>query len=312
MTEDADTGGLLITTGQMDILLQSDIGRWTAETIPGSYGSELVIDANGAWTYTADNDHPAIDALNDGETLTEVFTVTWDGGTTTVTITINGVTDPPCFVEGTLVDTPRGPRPVQDLRVGDLVLTRDDGAQPIRWIGATTVEPLADDMTLQPVRLKKDALGAGVPDRDVCVSPMHRVLIRTPQVPLLTGADEVLCPARHLVNGRTVFQADTGPVTYFHLFFDTHQILTSCALESESFFPGHVGLDGFAAATREELFRLFPDLRSLPETYGRTARTVLRGYEARLIGRDLEAGPTRENALGKPSDLPYQHRHAVP
>lgn len=278
------TSGPISTSGQMDILFETDIGRWTAETIAGSYGSQLVIDDDGAWSYVADSENPAIDALDDGETLTEVFTVTWDGGTTTVTITINGVTDPPCFVTGTEVDTPFGPRRVEDLRIGDLVLTRDGGPQPVRWIGSTNVHAAQNDPDMQPVRITAGALGEGLPTRDILVSPMHRVVIRRPQVPLLFGETEVLCPARHMVDNFTVFQSDTGPVTYFHLFFDQHQILTTSGCDSESFYPGHIGLDGFAQQTREELYRLFPDLRALPETYGRTARTVLKGYEAGLLG----------------------------
>jgi len=187
VTEQPGPGGLLVTSGQMDILFQSDAGRWTAEAITGAYDSTLVIDADGAWSYSADNDHPAIDALDDGETLTEVFTVTWDGGTQTITITINGRTDPPCFVAGTEVDTPFGPRKVDDLKPGDFVLTRDAGPQAIRWIGATTVTPEGVDDGLRPVRIRAGALGPGIPDRDLEVSPLHRILIRAPQVPLLFG-----------------------------------------------------------------------------------------------------------------------------
>ena len=289
VTEADNSVDTISTTGQMDILLESDVNRWVAETLPGSYGSQLVIDQNGAWTYTADNNHPAIDALNDGETLTEVFTVTWDGGTQTVTITINGTTDPPCFVAGTEVDTPFGARKVDDLRVGDLVLTRDAGPQPVRWIGSTTVVPEGSEENLRPVRIRAGALGPGVPDRDLEVSPLHRMLVRTPQVPLFFGASEVLCAARHLVDGHGIQVSDGGPVTYYHLFFDTHQVITTHGCESESFFPGHIGLDAFAEETREELFRLFPDLRSLPGSYGRTARDVLRGYEGRLLGQHIAA-----------------------
>ena len=95
---------------------------------------------------------------------------------------------------------------------------------------------------------------------------MHRVLIRDPLVSLLTGEDEMLCAAKHLVNGRTILREAFGAVRYHHLLFDDHQVLTSSGCESESFYPGQVGLTGFDDAARQEVLALFPELRSLPES----------------------------------------------
>ncbi|MGR3713168.1 MAG: Hint domain-containing protein [Shimia sp.] len=262
VTEDTDlVGSWLTTSGNVDLLLTDDTGAWTADTISGTYGSKLVIDANGAWTYQADNDHPAIAALDAGETLTEVFTVTSINGTTTVTITINGHTDPPCFVAGTMITTTTGPRAVESLQIGDMILTRDGGVQPIRWIGHSTVDTTRGDdpAALRPVRIRAGTFGKGVPDRDLLVSPMHRILLDNAQADLLFGTSEVLCAARHLVNGREITQDPASVVTYVHLFFDCHQIVTGNGLPSESFFPGKVGMDRFDLKIREELFAIFPD-----------------------------------------------------
>lgn len=140
VTEDSGVaGGLITTSGDIDFWAGDDTGDWTAETISGAYGGALEIDADGNWTYTAQNDHPTIAALNDGDTLTEVFTVTSTGGTSTVTITINGHTDPPCFVAGTLIETPQGPRPIETLRQGDLVSLHGGGAATIQWIGGAQI-----------------------------------------------------------------------------------------------------------------------------------------------------------------------------
>jgi len=288
VTEDVGVvGGFLITNGDVDFgpLFNGDTGLWTAETIAGAYGSQLVIDSDGVWTYTADNSDAAIQALDTGETLTEVFTVTSTRGQSTVTITINGADEPPCFVTGTLIDTPGGPRPIEDLRTGDAVLTRDNGVQVIRWAGERRIQLAGDPdaANLQPIRLRKNCLGPGLPDRDLLLSPMHRILIRGPMVPLLVGAEEVLCAARHLLNGQSIVRENVGEVRYHHLLFDDHQVLQSSGCDSESFYPGRVGLDGFEDETREEVLRLFPDLRSLPESYGRMARRVLRGHEAALL-----------------------------
>jgi len=298
VTEDDDVGGILSVSGDIDYLFGDDSGEWTAETITGAYGSQLVIDEDGNWTYTADNSNPAIQALDTGDTLTEVFTVTSDNGTSTITITINGVDEPPCFVSGTLIDTGRGPRPVEALRPGDRVLTRDHGEQVIRWAGARRLVlpegPQGD--RFRPIRLRAGCLGPGVPARDLLVSPMHRVVVRHPSVALLTGADEVFCPARHLLNGGTVVAEPVTEVCYHHLLFDAHEVLCSSGLESESFYPGDIGLDGFGARTREEVLALFPDLRGLAHAYGPTARPVARRHEAVLIAERLAPAP-----LGAPA-----------
>ncbi|PSL18174.1 Hint domain-containing protein [Shimia abyssi] len=288
VTEDEDVvGGLISTSGNanVDIFGFEVEGTWTAETITGAYGSQLVINSAGNWVYQADNSNATIQALDDGETLVEVFTVTSTSGTTTVTITINGTTDPPCFVRGTLVETPAGARAVEELQAGDWVLTRDQGPQQIRWIGASAVDTRNKERAeqLRPVRIRAGAFGPGVPERDLLVSPQHRILIDRPDMDLLFGASEVLCAAHHLVNGFSIVQEPGDLVIYHHLLFDAHQVVMSSGCASESFFPGHVGMDRFHDSTREELFSLFPELRALPESYGPPARQVLRAYEARLV-----------------------------
>jgi VCBS repeat-containing protein len=55
-----------------------------------SYGT-YTMDASGNWSFTLDNNNLTIQALNDGDQITETFTVhTIDGTAQTVTITING------------------------------------------------------------------------------------------------------------------------------------------------------------------------------------------------------------------------------
>ncbi|WP_299351825.1 Hint domain-containing protein [uncultured Shimia sp.] len=302
VTEDSGVvGGLISTSGDVDYFLTDDTGQWTAETISGAYGSTLVIDDDGVWTYSATNDHPSIAELDDGETLTEVFTVTSNNGTTTITITINGATDPPCFVVGTLIDTPHGPRPVESLIAGDLVLTRDGGAQAIRWVGRTEVALHNPETAqkFQPIRIAAGAFGPGVPDRDILVSPMHRILIEHRDAELLFGEPEVLCSANALINDFSIRREAVDRVGYIHLLFDTHQVVTSSGCASESFYPGTVGMDGLDIAQREELFTLFPDLSTLPQSYGRTARAVLRGFEARVMRDRLLPEPDAESIWAK-------------
>ncbi|KAB0265077.1 VCBS domain-containing protein [Microvirga brassicacearum] len=58
-----------------------------------SYG-RWSINAAGEWSYTLDNDNPAVDALNDGDTLNDSFTIlSADGTEQLVTVTITGTND---------------------------------------------------------------------------------------------------------------------------------------------------------------------------------------------------------------------------
>ena len=101
-------GGFPTTTGDINFgpFFNNDAGQWTAETISGAYGSTLVINDDGVWSYSANNVNASIQALDTGDTPTEIFTATSTNGTSTITITINGADEAPCFVSGTLIDTP--------------------------------------------------------------------------------------------------------------------------------------------------------------------------------------------------------------
>ena len=92
VTEDA--AGTLTTSGYLDASdADSDEGTFTAETVSGSYGS-LTIDESGNWSYSADNSQNAIQALGDGDQLTDTLTVqSADGTTHNIVITINGTND---------------------------------------------------------------------------------------------------------------------------------------------------------------------------------------------------------------------------
>jgi Ca2+-binding RTX toxin-like protein len=188
----------------------------------------------------------------------------------------------PCFAAGTLIDTPTGPRAVESLRPGDLVLTLDDGPQTVRWVGQRRLG-LADllaDPSLQPVEIAADAFGAGVPVRTIQVSPQHRVLFGGAICELYFGAEEVLVPAIQLVGQRGVSQR-LQPVTYVHVMFDRHQIVQTHGLWSESYQPGERTLEGMPDPQREELLRLFPDL-SAPGSYP-AARMTLKAFETRVL-----------------------------
>ncbi len=169
---------------------------------------------------------------------------------------------PPCFCAGTSLLTPQGYRQVDDLALGDLVMTQDHGAQPIRWIGIARLPQavLADAPKFRPVLIRKGAFGTDSPSRDLQVSPQHRILVTGWQAELLFGETEVLVPAIKLVNDRSI--RSMGPdrdVTYYHVMCDRHEILWADGLPSESFLPGLVGTSD-AGDTQAELEALFPHM----------------------------------------------------
>ncbi|MCV2881362.1 Hint domain-containing protein [Actibacterium sp. XHP0104] len=182
-----------------------------------------------------------------------------------------------CFAAGTRILTPRGERPVENLEPGDLVITADHGLQPIRWIGKRSVAAQDD---LAPVRIRKGTLGN---TRDLLVSPQHRMLLSGYRAELLFGETEVLAPAIHLIDDHAVTRQRQDSVTYVHLLFDRHEVIYAEGTPSESFHPGHVGLRAILDPAREELFKIFPELRDGANAYGPTSRLCLRKHEARAL-----------------------------
>ncbi|SEW20530.1 Hemolysin-type calcium-binding repeat-containing protein [Cognatiyoonia koreensis] len=183
-----------------------------------------------------------------------------------------------CFTPGTLIATPQGARDIATLKVGDSVITRDHGIQPIRWIQSRTV-PALDRFA--PIRIRPGVMTGQ--EQDLLVSPQHRMLFQGYRAELLFGETEVLVSAKHLVDGIDVIEETGGFVTYIHMMFDQHEIVYANGAASESFHPGSVGLTAVSDEAREELFALFPALRSDPNQYGQTARRCLKKHETKLL-----------------------------
>lgn len=193
----------------------------------------------------------------------------------------------PCFTPGTSIATPRGEVLVEDLMVGDKIITRDNGIQEIRWIGAKRMDgrELQNNPHLQPVLIQKGSLGNGLPERDMLVSPNHRMLVNNDRVALYFEENEVLVSAKHLVNPSVGVQsiASMG-TTYIHFMFDSHEVVLSNGAWTESFQPGDYSLKGIGNAQRNEIFELFPELQGEAgrEAYA-SARLTLKKHEAKLL-----------------------------
>lgn len=189
----------------------------------------------------------------------------------------------PCFTPGTRIVTETGPVMIEDLRTGVLVLTRDGGLRPLRWIGRKDLDAgmLAQQPALVPVCISQGALGHGTPDRDMLVSPQHRVLLTGARAELLFGEHEVLVAALHLVGQPGIARADVREVSYLHLLFDRHEIVLSDGAWTESFQPGDRVLAGMDADQVREITLLFPGLAKGARFAA--ARRSLRAHEARAM-----------------------------
>lgn len=192
----------------------------------------------------------------------------------------------PCFTPGTTIATPRGEIPVEDLKVGDRVVTRDNGLQTIRWVGrrALNYAELGAAPHLRPVLIEKGALGEGLPERDMLVSPNHRILVASDRTALFFEEHEVLVAAKHVTAARGVRPVDVLGVTYVHFLCDRHEVVLANGAWTESFQPGDLTLGAMGNAQRGEIFELFPELREKNGRAGwRAARRTLRRHEAMLL-----------------------------
>ncbi|WP_299687136.1 Hint domain-containing protein [uncultured Tateyamaria sp.] len=133
------------------------------------------------------------------------------------------------FTRGTHITMASGAQtPIEDLKPGDRVLTRNDGVQALRWIGQSTVRAVGD---FAPIRIRAGTLNNL---HDLVVSPDHRLFIYQRSDKLGAGRSELLVKARLLVNGDSVVVQDGGFVDYFELLFDTHQIIYAEGIAAES------------------------------------------------------------------------------
>lgn len=185
----------------------------------------------------------------------------------------------PCFTAGTLIATRKGELPVEMLEAGDRVVTRDNGLQEVRWVGRRHlhVQDLQAEPHLCPVLVRQGSLGRNLPERDLLLSPNHRVLVTQDRSTLAARGREVLVASKHLIaeGARSVASCGT---TYLHLMFDRHEVVLSNGAWTESFLPEDQTLRGMGNAQRLEIFDLFPALKSPAGSaaYG-AARPVVAG-----------------------------------
>lgn len=192
------------------------------------------------------------------------------GNTSSFTVENTGVV---CFASGTRILTTEGERLIETLRIGDRIITRDNGVQTLRWIGKRDLSKtdLARNPKLHPIHLSPKLTGGDLP---LIVSPQHGVVFNV-------DGEETLVRAIHLARlqgGAARVMHGCRKVSYFHIMFEDHQIVFANGAPSESFFPGHFALAALESDVRSEIYELFPDLQhhAAEQSYGMQARSFAR------------------------------------
>lgn len=183
---------------------------------------------------------------------------------------------PTCYVAGSLIKTPNGAVPVERLQIGDLVISADHGAVPIKSVHTRTfnAKALAVHQNAHPIRISQGALGNGCPTRDILVSPQHRVLLRSRIVERMYDTAEVLAPAVQLTQMPGIEKVVSESVTYVHLVFSDHQVIFAEGAPMESLL---LGPQVHESLTEHEIQSLMDDLgpdAALPTT---PARPLVKG-----------------------------------
>jgi len=195
-----------------------------------------------------------------------------------------------CFAAGTLIETVIGNIPVEELSVGDLVVTRDNGLQPIRWIGKQILAELdlMRNPKIRPIRIRAGTLGVNIPKTDLVVSPQHRILVRSKIVRNVLGDNEALIAAKQFLGINGVEIVGEGGVVYYHILFSDHEVIYSSGAETESLYAGKEALKALSSESLDEILSVFPNIK---DGNMAVARRIIFGRRARnLIERHKKNG----------------------
>ena len=149
------------------------------------------------------------------------------------------------FTPGTEIATPDGAKKIEDIGPSDRVMTRDNGAQEVQWIGHRRMSGarLFALPTERPIRIRQGGLRGAGPYEDLVVSPDQRILRRHRQARALWGEAEVLVRAGDLVGEPGVSIDHHLTETYYiNLMLPNHEVIWANGMEVESFHPGVAGL----------------------------------------------------------------------
>lgn len=185
-----------------------------------------------------------------------------------------------CFAAGTMITTPNGHCAVEDLVIGDNIVNAEGKGIAVKWIGRQTLQTVLNGQTAQPVRISQGALGEGLPNRDLTVTPDHGMVI-----------DGVVINASALVNGTTINWVPLSElpdtVTYYHIETENHEVIRANGAPAETFID-YVGRRAFD--NHAEYVDLYGCERIIPEMAApriSTARLLPEAIRARFgIGHE--------------------------
>jgi hypothetical protein len=272
------------------LLSGNTAGLTSHQTINGfSYGDTIVLtgfSATGDIYYSGTGlllfyNHQNIDIVMDitGTFSTPYYVVTESSIGTTITIA--------CFTGGTRILTSKGQIAVQDLKIGEPVITLAED-RPIIWIGKRTIDLQSHPYpgNVQPVCIAANALAENVPVRDLWVSPDHALYI-----------DGYLIPAKALINHCNIYRGGRNQVTYYHIELAHHSII----------FAENTAVETYLESGNRAAFEGFADARVLHPDFGNVIRRaqscatllesgdVLDAIRARIAKR-FKADPARVRA----------------
>lgn len=230
-----------------------------------------VTNLNGDWTV---NGQPLVNGVNNLTGPQANLTFTPSAGGTFDFFVINSLTATiNCFTAGTRIATPEGPRDVETLQAGDMVLTASGEAQPVKWLGYSHINTrLMHPAKVNPICITAGALGGGLPRRDLLISADHAIEI-----------EGVLYNAGTLVNGTTIYQKSQMPragFTYYHVETEAHELLVAEGVPAESYID-YASRDSFDNGDETEA-RMIAEM-PLPRISA--ARLVPPQVRAALAGR---------------------------
>jgi hypothetical protein len=162
------------------------------------------------------------------------------------------------FARGTMITLGDGSQhPIESLQIGDRVLTRDHGPQPLRWVGNVTLRAVG---AFAPVVISAGAMGN---DGDLVVSQHHRMFLYQRRKAEGVPKSEILVQAKHLVDGTSIFIRETGFVSFYSLVFDAHEIIYAEGIPAESLMVTDATVSRLPPELAVDIQERFPNLTQI-------------------------------------------------